>query len=150
MKTIQYEYYMGDFETTVYDGQTSTEVWASAVVKFDSEDVKIFHSIEETFNYLKSLKKHICIYYHNLRFDGNFWLSYLMNELHFKQASNVNTEEGYFNAKFILEKDMKNNTFKYSIISKSIVLILLLSLKTVNAPKSPGSIDIKIPSLYIF
>ena len=25
--------YMADFETTVYDGQTSTEVWAAALVK---------------------------------------------------------------------------------------------------------------------
>lgn len=115
MKTIKYEYYMGDFETTVYDGQTTTEVWASAVVKFDTEDVHIFHSIDDTFNYLRSLKKHICIYYHNLKFDGNFWLSYLMNVLHFEQASKVETDEGYFNAEFIKEKDMKNNTFKYSI-----------------------------------
>ena len=41
--------YMGDFETTVYDGQTETEVWASAVVELYSEDVNILNSIDETF-----------------------------------------------------------------------------------------------------
>ena len=37
--------YMADFETTVYDGQTSTEVWAAAMVKIGTEDVVIYHSI---------------------------------------------------------------------------------------------------------
>ena len=41
---------MGDFETTVYQGQVNTEVWASALVEFNTEDVKIFHSIGETFD----------------------------------------------------------------------------------------------------
>ena len=36
---------IGDFETSVYAGQTSTEVWASAVVQLYTEDVKIFNSI---------------------------------------------------------------------------------------------------------
>ena len=47
---------MGDFETTVYKGQVHTEVWASASVELFTEDVKIFHSIGEQFEYFKSLK----------------------------------------------------------------------------------------------
>ena len=31
--------FMADFETTVYEGQTSTEVWASACVELYTEDV---------------------------------------------------------------------------------------------------------------
>ena len=44
--------FVGDFETTVFKGQTFTEVWASAVVELNTEDVHIFHSINDTFNFL--------------------------------------------------------------------------------------------------
>ena len=104
-------YFVGDFETTVYDGQENTEVWASAVVEMYTEDVNIFHSIDETFNYLISLNSNVVIYYHNLKFDGNFWLSFLINVLNLKQAftgdlPNVDWQD---------DKDMLNNTFKYVI-----------------------------------
>ena len=69
---------MGDFETTVYDGQEYTEVWASACVELGTEDVHIFNSIDDTFKYLVSLKTNVIIYYHNLKFDGSFWLPYLL------------------------------------------------------------------------
>ena len=103
-----------DFETTVYKGQVNTEVWASACVEMYTEDVKIFHSIEEQFNYFKSLKCNIIAYYHNLKFDGSFWLSYLMVDLGFKQAT-TKTGEGLYDIEFLRDKDMPNNTFKYSI-----------------------------------
>ena len=65
---------MCDFETTVYKGQVSTEVWASASVELFTEDVMIFHSIGEQFDYFVSLNENICAYYHNLKFDGSLWL----------------------------------------------------------------------------
>ena len=43
--------FSADFETTVYDGQTSTEVWAAATVELGTEDVQIFHSIGDLFSY---------------------------------------------------------------------------------------------------
>ncbi len=49
--------FVGDFETTVFKGQTFTEVWASAVVELNTEDVQIFHSIHETFNFLNIFKR---------------------------------------------------------------------------------------------
>ena len=98
---------MGDFETTVYKGQDFTEVWASACVEMYTEDVKIFHSIEDQFQYLVELKENICIYYHNLKFDGEFWLYYLITKLKYKQGL---TNEG-----FKKSKDLKNNEFTYSI-----------------------------------
>ena len=84
---------MCDFETTVYKGQVNTEVWASASVELFTEDVKIFHSIEEQFEYFKSLDTNICAYYHNLKFDGAFWLSYLLVDLGFKQAYTTLNEQ---------------------------------------------------------
>ena len=108
---------MCDFETTVYKGQVNTEVWASASVELFTEDVKIFHSIEEQFNYFKSLDTNICAYYHNLKFDGAFWLSYLLVDLGFKQAyTPLNEQET--EVEWLKEKEMTNNSFKYSISDK--------------------------------
>ena len=111
MKLKEFRYFVGDFETTVFDGQETTEVWASAVVEMYSEDVKIFHSIEDTFNYLVSLNANVCIYYHNLKFDGAFWLSWLMYKSGFRQAYYGEDTD----IKWQKDKYMYNNTFKYAI-----------------------------------
>ena len=108
---------MCDFETTVYKGQVNTEVWASASVELFTEDVKIFHSIEEQFEYFKSLGTNICAYYHNLKFDGTFWLSYLLVDLGFKQAY-IPLNEQETEVEWLKEKEMPNNSFKYSISDK--------------------------------
>lgn len=120
MKVKQYRYFVGDFETTVYKGQVNTEVWASASVElFKEEPVKIFHSIEEQFNYFISLKTNIIVYYHNLKFDGAFWLSYLLVDLGYKQAYTPLNEE-LTEVEWLKEKDMKNKSFKYSISDKGL------------------------------
>jgi len=114
VRTREYKYYMCDFETTVYEGQDHTEVWASACVELFTEDVKIFHSIAETFDYFIGLNQNIIAYYHNLKFDGSFWLDYLLVKLNMKQAyEQIGSEE--YDVKWIKDRFMKNNTFKYSI-----------------------------------
>ena len=120
--------YMCDFETTVYEGQEYTEVWAAASVQLFTEDVKIFHSIDEQFNYFISLKKNIVCYYHNLKFDGNFWLSFLMDKLKFKQAvpDNITTID---QIKFSKRNVMKDNTFAYSISSMGQWYTIIIKVK---------------------
>lgn len=118
MPTRKSRVFVGDFETTVYKGQVDTEVWASASVELFTEDVKIFHSIDEQFNYFLSLNSNIICYYHNLKFDGAFWLSYLLVDLGYKHAANVTSDlcsSEYF--QWQREKDMKNKTISYSISS---------------------------------
>ena len=117
MKIKKFRTFVGDFETTVYEGQKHTEVWASAIVELNSEDVKIFKSIDETFEYLSVMKDNVIVYYHNLKFDGSFWLSYLLVDRNFKQAYNK-TGERINDVEWQQEKEMKNNTFKYSISDK--------------------------------
>lgn len=114
MKLKAFRYFVGDFETTVYKGQQDTEVWASAMVEMFTEDVKIFHSIGETYDYLVSLNGNACVYYHNLKFDGAFWMSYLLCDLGYKQAITQTSEQQY-DVKFLYDCDMQNKTFKYSI-----------------------------------
>ena len=107
-------YFACDFETTVYAGQDHTEVWASACVELGGEDVVIFHSIEETFEFFKSLRCNLILYYHNLKFDGAFWLDMLLNNPKYSQAI-IDLGEGKYEWK--KEKEMFNNEFKYSISS---------------------------------
>ena len=106
--------FVGDFETTVFQNQEYTEVWASALVELYTEDVIIHHSIEDLFNYIISLNSNLIIYYHNLKFDGEFWLSYLLVKQKFSQAYYKLDAEGK-SIKWYKDRDMKNRTLKYSI-----------------------------------
>lgn len=107
--------FVGDFETTVYKGQEDTEVWASAVVELGSEDCKVFGCIEDTWTYLTHLKSDVVIYYHNLGFDGTFWLCYLLGRLKLKQAYEDLSDESHFKVKWLDMKDMPDRSIKYSI-----------------------------------
>ncbi len=105
---------VGDFETTVYEGQERTDVWAAACVELYTEDVIIFGSIEKLFKYLVNLETNIVIYFHNLKFDGSFWLNYLKNNSEYTEAfvtSNPDKCVGHF----IPRKFMKSNSYIYSI-----------------------------------
>lgn len=106
--------FVSDFETTVYPGQTHTEVWAAAIVELHTEDVKIYHSIQELWEYIKSIPENMIIYYHNLKFDGGFWIPFLLNYLELKQAVHQNSE-AELDLSQDKKKEMPNNSFKYSI-----------------------------------
>lgn len=65
----------GDFETTT--DPNDCRVWAACAVDIDSlETVHISNSIESFFEWLKD--KNTTCYFHNLKFDGEFILSYLL------------------------------------------------------------------------
>lgn len=104
-----------DFETTVYDNQEYTEVWASACVELNTEDVKIFHSIDEQFEYFISLGKNVIAYYHNLKFDGQFWMAYLLEKRKFKQAYQQIDMNDLNTLSFLSRKAMPNNSIAYTI-----------------------------------
>lgn len=109
--------HVADFETTVYEGQTDTEVWAAATVQMYTEDVLIFHSIGDLFSYYKSMPGNQIVYFHNLKFDGAFWIDYLIKELQFQQAYEI-TQENPFSCYWLKNNEMPNNSFKYSIANK--------------------------------
>ena len=125
----KWRYFSADFETTVYGGQTYTEVWAGAIVELYTEDVKIFNSIDELYRYMQDLRCNMVVYFHNLKFDGNFWLSYLMNTLKYEQAVTHNSEHE-FDIEWKSNKGMLNNTFKYSISNKG--MWYTITIKTKN------------------
>lgn len=68
--------YAADFETN--NSETDCRVWAYGITNIYKEDPKIGTDIEGLFEYLKSEKpKKMIVYFHNLKFDGNFICNYL-------------------------------------------------------------------------
>ena len=114
MKARKFKIYAADFETTVFKGQTFTEVWSACFCELYKKDIKILHSIQDFFNYFFSLNENIRMYFHNLKFDGSFILSYLLKDLKYEQAYEKMNADGSL-VRWLETKDMKNNSIKYSI-----------------------------------
>lgn len=110
----KFRLFAADFETTVYEGQERTDVWSSAFSELfsETENVIVHHSIAETFNYFSALNEDIVAYYHNLKFDGSFWLDFLLVQKGFTTAI-YKDEEG--NEKWYDQKKMPVNSVKCSI-----------------------------------
>ena len=71
---------VGDFETTT--DINDCRVWASCLVDVSNNRVvHLSNSIDDTLKFLKELSKYtsVNVYYHNLKFDGEFWIQHLMN-----------------------------------------------------------------------
>lgn len=99
---------MGDFETTVTgeNNQEETEVWASGLCELYTEDAVIHNNIYDTIDYLVKAKKNFIVYYHNLKFDGAFWLSALME---------LGYEHAFDGVEFTKEKNMNKKSYRYTI-----------------------------------
>lgn len=114
MGTRKYNIYAADFETTVYDDQTYTEVWLGGFCELFTEDIQIFGSIDDTFTAIENLKGNQIIYFHNLKFDGSFWLDYLLRRKKYTQAYTISGDD-ISSIKWMNEKEMPNKSFMYSI-----------------------------------
>ena len=117
MRTQKPRIFSADFETTVYEGQQRTEVWAAAIVELYTEDVVIFNSIDKLFDYILAIDCNTIIYFHNIKFDGEFILHYLMTSTSFKPAF-VQEDPTKAEGSFIEKKFMQDHTYRYSISDK--------------------------------
>lgn len=92
------KWFVADFETTTeqyYIENNYTKVWLYAIC--DSNALIINHgsSIEEFMTAIKKLPNTI-IYFHNLRFDGNFIIDYLLNSgFEYKEDLKVHDDIGF-------------------------------------------------------
>lgn len=82
-KSTTFPRFMADFETlTGKDVVDETYVWASGVCSidnpYDDNYLKIWNSDEPLYEFLSQFRMCEC-YFHNLKFDGHFILSYLEN-----------------------------------------------------------------------
>lgn len=103
--------FCADFETTVYDGQEKTEVWAAAIVEINTEDVKVFNRIDTFVSYLWNIKSNAIVYFHNLKFDGSFLLDYFLIKAGFKQGYEKIGEKIVFKE----NKELHSKELTYSI-----------------------------------
>lgn len=109
--------YVGDFETTVFDGQQRTDVWAAAMTQMfsDSDYVAVYHSIKEMWDNIVALNKSIVLYFHNLKFDGNFWLNFVLHDLQFKPALDQPNEDDPGSLNWVSNYLMPDCTYKCAI-----------------------------------
>ena len=83
--------YTGDFETATWL-ENETWVWAWAVCEIGNEEnIKIDNNIDSFIEFCKS-EKNPEIYFHNLKFDGEFIISWLLNH-DFKHIQNKKEKE---------------------------------------------------------
>lgn len=103
--------FTADFETTVYTGQEYTEVWVAGLCELGKDDVQLFGNISDFLSYIYQLKTNCLIYFHNLKFDGEFIINHLLTT-GMKQAL---ITDGDKTVGFMENKEMPSNTFKYLI-----------------------------------
>lgn len=122
-------YYIADFETVTFPGQDYTEVWAAAIVNMEEENVEVFDSLERFLAHIRFIAKFksIKVYFHNAKFDCSFLLDYFLrhNKL-YKQAVTGNLDD--WSLRFLKNKDMPNNTYKYTFSDKGQFYSLTLKL----------------------
>lgn len=106
--------FCADFETTVYEGQDRTDVWAWAIVEEYSEVVKIDNNISSFMFFVNNLNKDSEIYFHNLKFDGHFILDYLLKNPLYKDSFDYETR------KFKENQDLQKMEFNYTISNMGI------------------------------
>ena len=67
--------YTADFETCVWE-ENETWVWAWAVCNIDTEKIELGTEIDDFINYFYN--KNATVYFHNLKFDGEFIIYWLL------------------------------------------------------------------------
>ena len=96
-------YYVADFETLVLTEEEiqqgkRTYVWAWAICDVENpEHVEYGTDINSFINYISTLKSGSVVYFHNLKYDGQFLLSYLLSN-GWKQTHNNKLNDHEFNA----------------------------------------------------
>ena len=119
MSTRTIRYFSADFETTSYENQDHTEVWASAIVELYTEEVFVWNNIASLFNWVFKQNCDCVVYFHNLKFDGAFILYYFVDVLKWETA--YTPGEGF--RKF---KDMPNRALTYSISADGLWYTIVL------------------------
>lgn len=114
MGARRYTYLACDFETTVYDGQEDTQVWAAASVPLYTEDVRIQGSIGGWWDHVRGLDGNLVCYFHNLKFDGAFILNMLLRDK-ILQPAKIKLSQDWHDIRWMKERDMPNRSYKYVI-----------------------------------
>lgn len=140
-----------DFETTT--DPNDVRVWASCAVDIDTlETVHLSNNIESLFEFLQN-KNTVC-YFHNLKFDGEFILSYLLRN-GYKYSDNKKpktfftliSDDGQFYSITVIF-DKANKKYKKVVFYDSLKKLpfkVAVIAKTFNLPMAKGEIDYTAP-----
>lgn len=103
-----------DFETAVDPDETF--VWLAGCSELFSNHVLKFQTIEKMFEFFwkENRNYNIVAFFHNLKFDGCFWLDFLMNHKKLKLAG-MQGKKGWM---YFTDKAMSSSTFRFLINSK--------------------------------
>ncbi len=149
--------YAGDFETTTTP--EDLRVWASCLVDIEtSETAFIGNDIESFFDFLR--KRNSMVYFHNLKFDGEFILSYLLRNGYRHDIMKTHqpgtfetliTDDGMFYSitvyfekknkkykKVVFQDSLKKLPFKVAAISKAFELENKKLIIDYDAPRPVG------------
>lgn len=113
--------YTADFETNNYE--EDCRVWAWCVCDIDTLEKTIGNSIETFITYILT-KRSQTYFFHNLKFDGNFIISYLLNngwhhtfnkKLEKGEFKTLISDKGQFYQILLCWKDAKGKKFNITI-----------------------------------
>lgn len=121
-------YYVADFETTVYDNQYFTEVWASALAELwdDTNHVEIKTSLQDFMRSLFSRNQNMVIYFHNLKFDGSFILDWIKKQPSFHEKIVLDGEK---NEHFAKDYKLRHKDYIYQISSKGVFYSITINYR---------------------
>lgn len=144
---------VADFETTTDPNDLPVRVWGACAVDIETlETVHLSNSIDKFFEWLKN-KNTVC-YFHNLKFDGEFILSWLYNNGYVysdkkddKTFNTLITDTGlFYSIEVIFEK--KNKKYKkvvfYDSLKKLPFKVSVIS-HAFNLPDEKLTIDYDAP-----
>lgn len=147
--------YMGDFETTTkptYQIEGRTRVWASCLVTIE-EEPECVHLSNNLDDFMKFVSKTSCdVYFHNLKFDGEFIVSWILSH-GYKYSNKTPREEKTFDVVIssmgvwymlkvyhkIWSKKIISTTFYDSL--KKLPMSVSKIAKSFNLPEQKLSID---------
>lgn len=120
--------YVGDFETTT--DATDCRVWSWGLYDILEDTTITGHTIDEFFEQVYTLPNKSKIYFHNLKFDGQFMMYYLFNNgykhssdrmLYHKQFNTLITDTGvWYQVKICYEGRYYTFMDSYKIIPMSV------------------------------
>lgn len=122
----KFKYFVADFETTVYQGQEFTEVWASALVELYTEKVEIKNSIDKFMYSIFNSKQNSKIFFHNLKFDGTFILDWLKRQKSFKEKVVIGEDKERHMEK---SYNLHHKEYIYQISEKGVYYSITINFK---------------------
>lgn len=147
--------FTADFETNV--NEKDCRVWAYAICEIDDPDNFIYgNNIEDFIKWCMNKKQNYLLYFHNLKFDGEYIISYLLNNgyTHIKDKKERNNKTfttlisdtgQFYSIEIYFEVKSKNHINKVTIYDSLKILNFSVDMiaKDFNLPIRKLNIDYK-------